>query len=154
MTNSGENGMWSSWGVENLDQRVISKNPDVVFIEFGMNDGFLPYETSVATARDNLNEMIDRIQAANADCEIILMVMNPPTGEHLEQRPTIVECYRNYREVAAERDLLLVDHMPAWQELLTNDKALFDEYMPDGIHPEPIGTENIAMPNILKAIGF
>ena len=28
-------------------------------------------------AKENLNKMIDRIQAASPDCEIILQVMNP-----------------------------------------------------------------------------
>jgi hypothetical protein len=31
--------------VDNLDKRVIEKNPGVVFIEFAINDAFLKYAT-------------------------------------------------------------------------------------------------------------
>ena len=58
--NSGQGGMWSKWGVDNLDARVISKKPDAVFIEFAINDAFLKYETHPADARKNLETMIDR----------------------------------------------------------------------------------------------
>ncbi|HEX3008349.1 MAG TPA: hypothetical protein VHO90_12130, partial [Bacteroidales bacterium] len=34
---SGKGGMWSTWGVENMEDSVISKRPDAVFIEFGIN---------------------------------------------------------------------------------------------------------------------
>jgi alpha-L-rhamnosidase/acyl-CoA thioesterase-1 len=38
IVNSGGSGMFSKWGVDNLDARVIQKQPDAVFIEFAMND--------------------------------------------------------------------------------------------------------------------
>ena len=52
--NSGAGGMWSTWGVENLDTRVLAKKPDTLFIEFGINDAYLDYKTTVISARDNL----------------------------------------------------------------------------------------------------
>jgi acyl-CoA thioesterase-1 len=114
VTNSGENGMWSQWGVENLDARILQKKPDAVTIEFAINDAFLPYRTSVDDARKNLETMIQRIRKQNAATEIILMTMNPPIGVHLERRPEIERYYQMYRDVAAERKLLLVDHYPRW----------------------------------------
>ncbi len=41
--NSGEGGQWSAWGVQNLEERVLQKNPDAVFIEFGINDAVLRF---------------------------------------------------------------------------------------------------------------
>ncbi len=79
--------MWSKWGVDNLDARVLTKKPDTVFIEFAINDAYLDYKTSVSDARRNLANMIDRILSSKADTEIILMTMTPPTGIHLERRP-------------------------------------------------------------------
>lgn len=74
VVNSGKGGMWSQWGVENLDERVISRKSDTVFIEFSINDAYLPYKMSVDQAQANLKIMIDRILAGNRHCEIILMV--------------------------------------------------------------------------------
>jgi acyl-CoA thioesterase-1 len=151
--NSGAGGMWSNWGVKNLEKRVIEKKPDLVFIEFAINDAFLKYETPVEMAQANLITMIDRIHASNPDCIIILMVMSPPISEHLERRPKINDYYQMYREVARDQKIILIDHYPDWAEILLNDKPLFNRYVPDGIHPNAIGCAAITTPNILAALG-
>jgi acetyl esterase/lipase len=154
VVNSGQGGMWSKWGVDNLDGRVIAKKPDTVLIEFGINDAYLEYKTPVAAARANLETMIDRILAAKADTEIILMTMNPPVGVHLERRPAIAEYYEMYRSVAKERKLQLIDHAANWAPILANDRARFDRYVPDGIHPGPEGCREVITPALLKALGI
>ena len=154
VVNSAQSGMWSKWGVENLDGRVIAKKPDTVLIEFGINDAYLEYKTPVAGARAHLETMIDRILAAKADTEIILMTMNPPVGVHLERRPAIAEYYEMYRSVAKERDLQLVDHAANWAPVLVNDRKRFDRYVPDGIHPGPEGCREVITPALLKALGI
>ena len=60
--NTAKSGMWSTWGVQHLEDSVIKKAPDAVLIEFAMNDAFLDYKTNVDVARLNLNYMIDRIK--------------------------------------------------------------------------------------------
>ena len=68
----------------NLDARVLSNNPDAVFIEFAVNDALSGNNISLQQSRDNLNTMIDRILAGHPDREIILMTMNPawdPPGQ-------------------------------------------------------------------------
>ena len=52
--NMAAGAMWSTWGVKNLDERVLSKNPDLVLIEFAINDAFIPYKTSQKVCRLNL----------------------------------------------------------------------------------------------------
>jgi len=146
--------MWSKWGVDNLDKRVIEKNPDTVLIEFAINDAYLPYKTSVEQARSNLENMIDRILKSHPDCEIVLMVMNPPIGVHLERRPKIKDYYRMYRDVARDRKLLLIDHYPKWEKILDQDAELFNKYVPDGIHPGPEGCKMVISPEIAKSLGI
>lgn len=150
--NSGQGGMWSKWGVDNLEERVIARRPDTVFIEFSINDAYLPYSTSVEQAKANLENMIERILAAKDSCEIILMVMNPPIGIHLEKRPEIESYNRMYREVAARRRLRLVDHYPNWRRILESDPKLFSAYVPDGIHPNAEGCKTVILPAILGAL--
>ncbi len=152
--NSGRGAMWSKWGVDNLDTRVISKNPDTLFIEFTINDAFLKYDTSVPQARSNLLNMVDRVLAANKACEIILMVMNPPIGVHLTSRPNIEAYNQMVRDVAAERRLMLIDHYPDWQKILKADPKQFTALVPDGIHPNAEGCKQIILPNILRALGL
>ena len=146
--------MWSKWGVDNLDERVLAKKPDTVFIEFSINDAFLEYKTSVPQARANLINMIERIIAAYESCAIILLIMNPPIGVHLEARPAIEAYNQMYREVAAQRHLTLIDHYPNWQKMLQNEPALFSAYVPDGIHPNVAGCQVVITPAILRGLGM
>lgn len=154
LINSGKGSMWSKWGVDNLDARVIQKKPDTVLIEFAINDAFLDYKTSVAEARANLTNMIDRILAAKPGTEIILMTMNPPIGVHLERRPMIKDYYQMYRDVAKKRNLMLIDHYANWEPIMEKDSALFSKYVPDGIHPGPEGCTRVITPAILKGLGI
>lgn len=152
VTNSAKGGMWSKWGVDNLDEKILKLKPDTVIIEFAINDAFAKYATPVDAARKNLETMIERIQKANPAAEIILMTMNPPIREHLERRPGIETYYQMYRDVAAARKLRLVDHEPLWQKILAGDKAQFDALVPDGIHPNAKGSQTVTTPALLKAL--
>ena len=152
--NSGASGQWSTWGLANLDKRVIKKKPDTVLIEFAINDAYKPYKTTVEQARSNLEKMIERILKSNSKCEIVLMVMNPPIGSHLKIRPKLKDYYEMYRDVAKDRKLILIDHYPIWEKILNEDAALFKKYVPDGIHPGPEGCTAVITPNIAKVLGI
>ncbi len=152
--NSAMGGMWSKWGVANLDWLVIDKKPNTVFIEFAINDSYTLYRTSVNEARTNLENMIDRILNSNPNCEIILMVMNPPVGAHLMLRPKIKDYYQMYRDVARERNLQLIDHYPNWEKILNESPEQFNKYVPDGIHPTVQGSKIVTTPEIVRAIGI
>jgi len=154
LINSGKAAKWSKWGVDNLDTRVIEQKPDTILIEFAINDAYLKYNTSVAEARTNLTNMIDRILASKPETEIILMTMNPPVGVHLDRRPMIKDYYQMYRDVAKERKLKLIDHYGNWEPIMEKDRALFDKYVPDGIHPGPEGCTQVITPAILKGLGI
>ncbi len=152
--NSGMTTKASNWGLKNLQERVIDQHPDVVFIEFSINDADRRLGMSLSKSRKNLETMIDRILAANKSCEIILMVMNPPTGSHLEGRKKTESYNQIYRDVAAKRNLILIDHYPAWQKILRDDPQLFSQYVPDGIHPNWEGCRAVVTPKILSALGI
>lgn len=64
LVNSGGSGMESDWGVANLQTRVLDHNPDVVFIEFSVNDSVDRFNLTLARANANLLSMIDGIKAA------------------------------------------------------------------------------------------
>lgn len=152
VTNSGKSAMWSGWGVENLEERVIREKPDAVIIEFGINDAYVEYKTSLKQSAANLEYMIDRIEENNPECEVILMTMNPPVREHLDVRPRIEEYYQGYRDIAKKRGLMLIDHQLNWNRVLETNPELFDRYVPDGIHPSDEGCLKVIVPEIMKQI--
>lgn len=152
--NSACSGMWSTWGVQNLDERVLSKNPDMVLIEFGINDAYLPYHTSLEVCRINVEYMVDRIKEANPQCEIVLQIMNMPIREHLEKRPYVNDYYDVYRKIARKRKLKLIDHYAYWPGILRQGEEEFLKYVPDGIHPKALAWQTYTVPFILKELGI
>jgi acyl-CoA thioesterase-1 len=150
VTNSGRCGIWSKWGVDNLEKQVIKKEPHAVFVEFAINDADLHFKCSAELARANLENMVDRVLAANPDCEIILMTTNPTTAG--SPRPRLSEYYQVYRDVARERQLLLIDLEPNWRKVLETDEQAFERFVPDGVHPSESGCRKVITPAILAAL--
>jgi len=149
---AGKGGMWSTWGVQHLEDNVIAKKPDAVIVEFGINDAFLEYETSVEVAKLNLTYMIDRIKLYNDSCDVILQVMNMPIGKSARLRPNLDAYYAMYRETAEEKHVMLIDHYANWSDVLAKGEDVFRGYVPDGIHPNSEGAAEIIAPYILKMI--
>lgn len=149
---AGKGGMWSTWGIQHLEDSVITKKPDAVIIEFGINDAFYKYETSPELAQLNLEYMIDRIQLAYPNCEIILQVMNMPIRKSAGYRPNLTAYYNMYRKVAKKRKLLLIDHYPNWQEILDKGETEFLKHVPDGIHPNDASGREIIAPFIINQL--
>lgn len=154
IVNEGKGAMWSKWGIENIDSRVISQSPDTVFIEFSINDAYLEYKTSVEDAKKNLKSMIAKLLENNRETEIILMVMNPPTGIHLQKRPQIQKYEEMYRYVAHDLKLRLIDFSPSWQSLIHDQPNVWASFVPDGIHPNEHGCSEIVTPSLLRGLGI
>ena len=77
--NTAVGGMASAWGVENVKERVVDQNPDLLIIGFGMNDGNAS-SVSAETYRNNISAIIQAAKAGNPNVEILLvspMLPNP-----------------------------------------------------------------------------
>ena len=144
-------------GQSGLDvvKKVARLKPDVVFIEFAVNDAYTPYKISLDDSKRNLNKIIDQILDANPSTEVILMTMNGAmdvpskrvTGA--KDRPRIAEYYQGYRDVARKRNLRVCDAWPHWQKLMKKNPSRFLEFVPDGLHPTQKAYQQVLMP-ILK----
>lgn len=152
--NSAKGGSNSVWGKNNFEKKVIDKKPDTLFLEFAINDAVVGRKVSIKQSRENLEDMIDRILKANADCEIILMTMNPPVANSKARRPDVANYYQMYRDVAKERKFQLIDHYPAWEKILHENPGRFIQYVPDGIHPLREGALTVIMPTMIQSLGL
>ncbi|MBT3380117.1 MAG: sulfatase-like hydrolase/transferase [Lentisphaerae bacterium] len=154
LINGAQGGSNSAWGRKSFDERVIAKKPDTVFIEFAINDAVAGRKVSIQRARENLEDMVNRLLTARPNCEIILMTMNPAVGHHRNRRPDLAAYYQMYRDVANDRGFQLIDHHPVWKELLNEDPGRFLGYVPDGIHPVRAGTLRVITPAIVRSLGL
>ena len=154
----GNQYTWKKCGVDRIPE-AIAVNPDVVFIEFAVNDSYIPYNISVSDSRNNLESMIHSLKEANAEVEIILQTMNvvidmPELNLTAStQRPDLLKYLKMYKRVAKKHNLLLIDHYSNWKKFLKQEGR--DEYIKvvtDGIHPNLEGYRLILLPELKKSL--
>ena len=158
LTNRARGGQHSGWGAANVDSAVVALKPDVVFIEFAINDAVTRFDLSLDTIRSNLDTILDRITNALPACEIILQIMNPAFGkaEGESSHRRNQDAYQQiYRDAAQRRGLLLIDHSVAWNRLhATEGAAAVKKLLPDGVHPNTEGWRLLVIPTLHRALGL
>ena len=156
LTNSARGGQHSGWGATHVDSAVVALKPDVVFIEFAINDAVTRFDLSLDTVRRNVDTILDRIATALPGCEVILQIMNPAfgktEGESAHRRNQ--DAYQQiYRDAAQRRSLLLVDHSLAWNHLLaTEGEPTVKKLIPDGVHPNVEGWRRLVSPTLHRSL--
>ena len=157
VNNEGASGHSSKYGLQ-IIHNVTRHKPDLVLIEFCMNDSYYPERdgfkegVTVAGSLANLGSIVDSIKAVNPACEILLQTMDLPLGIHRVRRPKVEEYHAGYREFAKARGFGLIDHALRWQAVLAFDTALYVSWLPDSIHPSAAGSGAITFPAVVAAL--
>jgi acyl-CoA thioesterase-1 len=144
--NLGRGGTVSSWGRENV-QSVIAARPEVVLIEFAINDAYKPHGISLAQSYDNTRAIVDDIRRALANAKIFLWTTNP-TKE--TTRPDVALYYRQYERLANDLGVGLIDLYPRWLEALAGTR--WRRLMPDKVHPTQNAYQQVALGPIVRAV--
>ena len=163
VVNAGLSGKNSATGLANVQAKVVAERPDVVFVEFSMNDAAdslnagKTADQAIAVAESNLKAILSAIKKANPECEIILETMNPylaVAGSGLSNRTALDRHVAMYRRVATEEGYLLIDNWPRWQEVFAKGADEYRKLVPDGVHPNERGSRMVTLPNVLGTLGL
>lgn len=151
--NSGGPGQNSDWGLANLKSKVLDHRPDLVFVEFAYNDAHEKFHLPVERGAANLAKIIEDIRAQNPATVIVLQTMNvgcdaPNGNRSLSVRPELERYNDNYRKLARDQGLPLLDHYVAWKKLKETDPATYQRYVPDGTHPDAQGSLAVTWPTV------
>lgn len=114
--NTAVSGMNSTWGVENVKERVCAYEPDLTILAFGMNDGsqMLPPEDFARNTR----RMIEQI--GTGDYILVAPILANPDSEFVGNQ----ELYQDaLRELEAPH-IVTVDMTAAHQELLKGKRYI------------------------------
>ena len=157
--NAAQAGMHSNWGVENIQKRVLTRQPDLVFIEFSANDAATKHKISREKSEANLDQMVKALRQQNPQVDIILQTMNPawdsPTNtakKYGTDRPELESYYDVYRSYAQKNHLPLADHYPNWAKIKKDDRQRFEKDVTDGIHPQPEPSLAVTWPTIREML--
>jgi acyl-CoA thioesterase I len=132
--NSGISGDTSMDGLARLDWAVLSYEPDLVTINFGINDCVLGLGQEEFEM--NLVEMVRRIRAG-PNSEILLISSQP-----LETPPydrLVLDYYQALERVAKEMDTGFVDVYMAWMRRVREGTSLSSLILPGLDHPNEAG---------------
>ena len=142
VVNSGLSGETSAGGLRRIDW-VLQQDVDIFVLELGGNDGLRGIDPQ--STRENLQGIIDRVEATYPDALIILTGMESP--------PNMGESYTSefrsiYGELAEANDVVF---LPFILEGVAGDPDL---NLPDGIHPTAEGHQILAenVWNVLRPV--
>ncbi|QYY37263.1 GDSL-type esterase/lipase family protein [Ruficoccus sp. ZRK36] len=143
--NAGGSGQNSDWGLGHVQKRVIEHDPDLVVIEFAYNDAHEKFQMPIERGLSNLDAIVSRIRANNPDVTIVLQTMNDgwdaPNGNRSRSvRPQLEAYNQNYRIYADKNGYDLLDHFIVWHALKLYEPQKYQEYVPDGSHPNKEGS--------------
>lgn len=130
--NGGLSGETSAGGLRRIDW-VLQRDIDIMILELGGNDGLRGIDLS--STKQNLQDIIDKVEAKNPNVEIILAGMQVPPNLGQDYTREFENLYPN---LARENNLSLI---PMIMDKLGGDQDLIQG---DGIHPTPEGHKEIS----------
>ncbi len=122
--------------VATFADRVGAFRPRVVSIMLGTNDAATP-AIGPATFRANLRRLVKDVRALPDGAIPLLQTPNPVDTNRWTDRASLGDYARITREVAAELQVVLVDHHAHW--LASNGGAVPLSLLGDGLHPNQRG---------------
>lgn len=137
-----------AWGVEQV-ATVLDLEPDLVLVEFAINDADLRDGVGRNRARELTTYLLAALAAAPAPPQVALMTMSPAQGLRGWLRPELARRYGDYRVLAAAAGTGLVDLYPRWLARPRAERGLGD----DGLHPDPGVVAEMIVPVLAEYIG-
>ena len=139
MINSGICGDTSLDGLARLDWAVLAYEPDLVTINFGINDCALGLD--LEEFEMNFVKMVRRIRAG-PNSEILLLSSQPLETPPYDRR--VLDYYQAIERLAKQMDVGFVDVYGAWMRRVRAGTSLGSLILPGLDHPNEAGYRIIA----------
>ncbi len=130
--NRGKSGASSEWGVT-AAPAVAAEAPDIVLIEFAVNDAALNRGLVLSASLGNMTRIVSSLRAGAPYRLIILQIMNPVWGYRRWLRPFLDHYTSAHLILAESLGLPVIDHRPLWAGF---DGPALKKAIPDGGHPD------------------
>lgn len=146
LVRAARSGANSETGLAQVED-VAAASPDLVLIEFAINDADLRGGVWLARSEQLHREMIARLGSLSAQSRVVFVTMNPARGLRGWVRPRLAAYEAMYRRLADALPVGLIDLAPIWHAALASGAAR--TYLPDGLHPTEAAVTEIALPHLL-----
>jgi len=139
-------GATSRWGAGQLS-RIETEKPDLVLVEFSVNDADLRRGVSLDDSLRLHRRILERLSERVPEAGVVLMSMSPAWGVKRLLRPRLASYYALYPDLAVESGAGFVDLYRAWMA-----RPGAAEAFPDGVHPKPSAATAVILPALTRYI--
>ncbi len=123
----GKNGRRSDQAFDDLDKRVLIHNPDIVILEFGINDAYSNF--SPAFFRKKMWQIIEKLQKR----QITVLVASPtPVISHKQKQ--VWELTQTLHLLCQEKNIAFVNLYESIQFVAQKENIAMISVLPDKIH--------------------
>ncbi len=126
--NAGVGGTNSYLGVHRVDEQLLSHKPDVVIVEFSVND------TDRLMNKNSYDSLVRKILSCETNPAVILLFTTQENGTSLQD---------THREVGEAYDLPMLSYREAVYPEVAAGTLLWTDISPDNIHPNDAGHDII-----------
>lgn len=137
LVNTAKGGETSDGGLDRFDD-VLNHKPDILFIDYGLNDRRI----TLAKSRRNITRMINRAKSKGAF--VVLMTPSPDDRESItDENSPLAQQTNQLQEIAASENVLLVDVFSFFKSKVINGDSL-NSFLSTHNHPNEMGHVIIA----------
>lgn len=141
-------GATSDWALKNLAS-VVAEKPDVVVIEFYINDAALNRAMLPSTSKENFSRILATLQSDLPEARVVAIVAHPPWGVSKWVRPFLHSYIAAHLDVEAALDLEVIDFTSEWSAF---SRQSLEQLVPDGLHADPSTEAGLMVPVLANAI--
>jgi acyl-CoA thioesterase-1 len=141
-----QSGATSAWGAGQIN-RVLKTNPDVVLVEFAVNDADARHLLTVGDSVARHERILTALKSGGHEPVVVLLTMNPAFGPRAWVRPFLSRYYEEYVGLSQRADTGLVDLFARWGVL---PEAAYE--MHDGLHPSDSAATHVIVGPVVDAL--
>jgi lysophospholipase L1-like esterase len=127
--NSGIGGLGSSFGVQRVNEHVSALNPDIVFVEFAVNDR-IDAKSNPNTIKEYMEGIVRQLISLPKIPVIIFLYTASRDFD---------ACSDVHREVASYYDIQSIDLQEYLKSEIDAGKCKVEDYIQDTVHPNSAG---------------
>ena len=139
--NAAIGGTGSNFGVFRMGNDMLSQEPDLVFVEFSVNDAYNPEGGESIALRPSMEGIVRQIWQTNPMADIVFVYTTKQPYEPYHTRGELSPAAKLHQDVADYYDIPAVNVGQAlWDYMQANDRS-WEDIMPDRVHPRDEGYE-------------
>jgi len=139
----------NSRNLKRMVPHIIKARPDIVLVEYAVNDAKLITGLPMEESINNLKAMVQKVREIFPRSQMVIMAMNPVSRLQRFYRYRLNSYYDAHLKLARDLKLQTLDHRIAWAKIPPSMRA---QAIPDGLHPKGSIASRVIVPPLADLI--